>query len=339
MGRKGLRKNYKRPRSKSQQRNYYTKTDIFISRMASILLKPKGEVKHLFYQRDRTTIRLNNLKGDPKKTYKLLTKTKGWDLQEIKNINDTYFVNNRDKGEIAKTQEYDNGLFYIQNLSSILAIHVLNPQKEEDILDLAAAPGSKTTLISSLTNNEANITANDIDPQRIGKLNNVLNQFGSKNVEITNKDGAVMGKIYPNHYDRVLLDAPCSDEGRIYLAGHKPLRFWSIKMSNAMVKKQKELIESAYEALKIGGTLLYSTCTLEPDENEGVITHLLKKYPNARMEDIGLVDNLEPLLKDKITEGITKWSGNTYHQEVAKCVRIIPSPEMMGFFIAKITKT
>ncbi len=338
MGRR-LRKNYKKPRNKSQQRKYYTKEDIFLSRMASILQISKGEVKHLFFQRARTTIRLNNLKGQPKEIYKLLTKTKGWKLQEIKNVKDTYFVNNRDKSEIADIDEYKDGKFYIQNLSSILSIHILNPQPKESILDLAAAPGSKTTLISSLTNNQAKITANDIDVQRISKLNNVLYQFGAKNVEVINKDGALLGKIYPNHYDKVLLDAPCSGEGRIYFGGKKSLRFWSIKMVNAMVKKQRELIDSAFRGLKVGGALVYSTCTLEPDENEGVVTYLLNRYDNARMESIDFVDKLEPLLKDKITDGITKWSGNTYHQEVAKSVRIIPSPEMMGFYIAKITKT
>lgn len=338
MGRR-LRKNYKKPRNKSQQRKYYTKEDIFLSRMASILQMPKGEVKHLFFQRARTTIRLNNLRGEPKEIYKLLTKTKGWKLQEIKNVKDTFFVNNRDKSEIADIDEYKDGKFYIQNLSSILSIHILDPQPRENILDLAAAPGSKTTLISSLTDNEAKITANDIDIQRISKLNNVLYQFGAQNVEVINQDGALLGKIYPDHYDKVILDAPCSGEGRIYLAGKKPLRFWSIKMVNAMVKKQKDLIDSAYRSLKDGGTLIYSTCTLEPDENEGVVTYLLNKYDNARMESVRFVEKLEPLLKDKITDGITKWSGNTYHQEVAKSIRIIPSPEMMGFYIAKITKT
>ena len=190
-----------------------------------------------------------------------------------------------------------------------------------------------------MTNNGAKITANDIDSQRIGRLNNVLHQFGAENVEVINKDGALLGKISPNHYNKVLLDAPCSDEGRIYLAGRKPLRFWSIKMSNAMVKKQEELIDSAFRALKVGGTLVYSTCTLEPDENEGVITYLLNRYDNARIEKINMIEDLEPLLKDKVTNGITKWSGNLYHQEVAKSVRIIPSPEMMGFYIAKIRKT
>jgi 16S rRNA (cytosine1407-C5)-methyltransferase len=299
----------------------------------------KGQVKHLFFQRSRTTIRLNNLKEDPTKTYKLLTRTKGWKLQEIKNLKYTYFVNNKDKSEVAKSKEYKDGEFYIQDLSSILSIYVLNPQKNENILDLAAAPGSKTTLISSLTNNQANIVANDIDQQRIGKLNNVLYQFGSKNIEIINKNGSDLGHIYPDHFDKVILDAPCSGEGRIYLAGRKPLRFWSIKMVNAMIKEQRNLIESAFKSLKTGGTLIYSTCTLEPDENEGVVTHLLNNYDNAKIEDIEFINKLEPLLKDKITTGITKWSGNTYHQEVSKSIRIIPSPEMMGFYIAKITKS
>jgi 16S rRNA (cytosine1407-C5)-methyltransferase len=166
-----------------------------------------------------------------------------------------------------------------------------------------------------------------------------LHQFGSENVDVINEDGNLLGKIYPNHFDKVILDAPCSGEGRIYLAGRNPLRFWSIKMVNAMVKTQQNLIESAFKSLSKGGTLIYSTCTLEPDENEGVVTYLLNKYDNARMENIDFIDNLEPLLKDKITNGIIKWSGNTYHQEVAKSIRIIPSPEMMGFYIAKITKT
>ena len=338
MGRRKLRKNYKRGRQITKQRKYYTKEDIFLSRMASILQMSKGEVKHLFFQRARTTIRLNNLKGNPKEIYKLLTKTKGWELQEIKNVNNTYFVNNRDKSDVANCDEYKDGKYYIQNLSSILSIHILNPQKDENILDLAAAPGSKTTLIASLTDNQAKITANDIDLQRVGKLNNVLHQFGAENVEVINRDGAVLGKTYPNHYDRVLLDAPCSDEGRIYFGGKKPLRFWSIKMVNAMTKKQQQLIDSAFRALKIGGTLVYSTCTLEPDENEGVVTYLLNRYSNARMEDIDFTNVLEPLIIDKVRQGITKWSGNTYHQEVARSVRIIPSPEMMGFYIAKITK-
>ena len=336
--RKTVRKNYKRSRNPNSQRKYYTKTDIFISRMASILQKPKGEVKHMFFQRARTTVRLNNLKGDTRNIYNFLTNTKGWKMQKIEGFNNTYFINNKDKSEIGESEEYKDGKFYIQNLSSILSVYILDPREDEDILDMTASPGSKTTLISSLTNNKANLIANDIDQQRISKLNNVLYQFGSKNVEVSNQDGIILGNINPGHFDKVILDAPCSGEGRIYLAGRKPLRFWSIKMVNAMTRIQKKLIESAFKSLKKGGTLIYSTCTLEPDENEGIVSDLLYEHKDAKMEDIDFIDTLEPLITDKIESGITRWSGKMYHPDVEKSIRIIPSPEMMGFYIAKITK-
>ena len=95
---------------------------------------------------------------------------------------------------------------------------------------------------------------------------------------------------------------------------------------------QKELIDAAFRALKPGGTLVYSTCTLEPEENEGVVTHLLKENDRARIVDINIGD------VKGTTRGITKWSGNTYHQEVAKSMRVIPSADKMGFYIAKIIK-
>ncbi|HCC68132.1 TPA: hypothetical protein DEP90_02950 [Patescibacteria group bacterium] len=332
------RKNFKKSRNRTFNRKYYSKEDIFLSRMASILQLSKGETKHIFCQRARTTIRLNNLKGDNQKTYRVLTQTKGWELQKINGFKDTYFVNNKDKSEVSQTDEYRDGKFYIQDLASILSIYILDPQENEKILDICAAPGSKTNLISSMTNNKANIVANDIDTPRVGKLNNVLNQFGSKNVKVTNVNGNIFGGTYPNHFDRVLLDAPCSGEGRVYLVTPKPLRFWSIKKVNSMVNTQKELLESAFNTLKIGGTLIYSTCTLEPDENENVVSYLLNKYENVRLEEIEFVNSLDKLLTKNIKSGITKWSGNLYHPEVRKSVRIIPSPEMMGFYITKITK-
>lgn len=332
------RSNFKKSRTQSFDRKFYSKEDIFLSRMASIMKLSLGETKHLFYQRARTVIRLNSLKGDTKKTLRVMTQTKGWEVQEVKGFKNTYFVNNRDKKEVSQTDEYRDGKFYIQDLASILAVYILDPQENERILDMCAAPGSKTTLISDLTNNNVDIVANDIDIPRIGKLNNVLHQFGSKNVKVTNIDGKIFGKMYPDHFDRVLLDAPCSGEGRIYLAGPKPLRLWSIKRVNVLTNVQKDLIESGFKTLKKGGTLIYSTCTLEPDENEGIVTFLLNKYENAKIEDITFVDGLEPLINSNIKAGITKWSGNIYHHDLKKSLRTIPSPEMMGFYIVKITK-
>jgi 16S rRNA (cytosine1407-C5)-methyltransferase len=332
------RSNYKQPRKSThsynkpkEKKEFYTKENIFVSRMASILLLPKAEIVPLFSQRAKTTIRLNPLKGDVKKTKNSLIR-KGYDLEQIPWEENTYFVLNKDKNEVSQSREYEEGKFYIQNLSSILASVLLNPQEGEKILDMCAAPGSKTTHLAALANNKAEIIANDSEISRVNSLNRVVDQFGVKNCKVTLSDGEDFGKKYPVSFDKVLLDAPCSGEGMIYMRGPKPLRFWSIQKVNRYSQIQRKLIESAFLTLKHGGTMIYSTCTLEPEENEGVVTYLLEKYPNARIEEI----DLHPSIKHE--KGITKWSGNKYHPEVKKTIRIIPSSEMMGFYIAKIFK-
>lgn len=340
MGRKRLRNNYKKPRHSNfgGEEKYFTKDDIFISRMASILMIPKSRVVSLFNQRAKTTIRLNGLKGNVKETYRLL-KSRGYDLQNIPWAPNTYFINNRDKAEISQITEYQDGLFYIQDLSSILATLVLEPKQKENILDMCSAPGSKTTHIADITNNKANILANELEVSRTNSLRNVIKQFGADTVKITLSDARDFGKKYPDYFDKVLLDAPCSGEGRIYLRGNKPLRFWSIKKIKSSSLIQRELLESAFITLKTGGTLVYSTCTLEPEENEGVVSSLLKKHSNAHIEEIPIISSPEfENYKKHITNGVTSWSGNTYHPSMRKTVRVIPSSEMMGFYIAKITK-
>lgn len=335
-----LRTNFKKKRSfnPSDKGEFFTKEGIFISRIASILMMPKRDVVPLFSQRTRTTIRLNSLKGDTKKTLNSLI-SKGYELEEIKWAKDIYFVNNKDKAEISQTDEYRDGFFYIQNLSSILATLALDPKPKEKILDMCAAPGSKSTHIAQVTENKAEILANEVEISRTNSLRNVVEQFNAKSVKITISDGRDFGKKYPDYFDKVLLDAPCSGEGMIYMRGVKPLRFWSIKKIKASSTTQKELIESAFRTLKTGGTLVYSTCTLEPEENEGVVTSLLERHKNAKIMDIDIVQSEEfKEYKQFIKQGITHWSGNSYDTSVVKTVRVLPSPEMMGFYIAKITK-
>jgi len=337
---KGTRSNYKKPRNydKDENSKYFTKDDIFISRMASILMLPKARVSSLFYQRARTTIRLNSLKGNVKETLRLL-KSRGYELSKVTWAPNVYFVNNRDKSEISQIEEYRQGLFYIQDLSSILATLVLNPTRGENILDMCAAPGSKTTHMAEITKNRANILANEIEVGRTNSLRNVIEQFGANSVKITLSDGRDLGKKYPDYFDKVLLDAPCSGEGRIYMRGPKPLRFWSIKKVKGSTILQRELIESAFRTLKTGGTLVYSTCTLEPEENEGIVTYLLKNHKNAKIEEIEIFNSKEfKGYKRYITQGIVRWSGNEYDPSVRKSIRILPSSEMMGFYIAKIVK-
>lgn len=341
---KRLRSNFHKKRKpenfdpKQNIERFYTKEDIFISRMASILRVHKGDVRSIFSQRARTTIRLNPLKYNVRTTKRDLEK-RGYEFEAIPWSPNTFFINNRDKSEISQTSEYQNGYFYIQDLASILDTLVLDPQKNEDILDMCSAPGSKTTHIAAVTRNGAKILANDIEVSRTNSLKNVIEQFGARSAKITLSDGAEFGKKYPNYFDRVLLDAPCSGEGRIYMKVEKSLRFWSIKKVKSIQMIQKSLIESAFKTLKPGGTLVYSTCTLEPDENEGVVSFLLERYSNAKVEKISLVDSPEfTRFKDLTEPGILHWSGKNYDPAVKDTLRIKPSSEMMGFYIAKISK-
>lgn len=293
---------------------------------------PKNKIIGIFSQRAITTIRLNPLKGDVNITKENLLK-KGFELEPTSLEPNTYFVRNHDKSEMSQTQEYQEGKFYIQNLSSILDTVVLDPKPNENILDMCAAPGSKTTHIAAMTDNQSKILANDNDLSRVSSLKNVLDQFGAKSAKATYSDATEFGKKYPEYFDRVLLDAPCSGEGMIYMNSMKPLRFWSLDKIKRNSYLQRDLILSAFRTLKPGGTLVYSTCTLEPEENEGVVTFLLEHFPNATVEEIKIDIN-----KNYAMNGITKWSGHKYNPEVRKTLRIIPHNKMMGFYISKIKK-
>ncbi|KKR05623.1 MAG: Ribosomal RNA small subunit methyltransferase B [candidate division WS6 bacterium GW2011_GWF2_39_15] len=330
------RSTYKQDLKNKQK--YYTKLDIFLSRMASILKMPTGVVKGLFSERAITTIRLNNLLQKPDLTLNQL-KTMGAEVEKVEWLDSTYTVNNMDKSDLAKTQLYKQGFFYIQNLSSMIPAAVLDPKSNEVVLDMCAAPGSKTSQMASMLNNKGEIVANDVDRFRAGKLIEILHMFNVKNVKVRSEGGEGIGKREEGHYDKILLDAPCSGEGLVYLRGEKPLRFWNIKKVKPMVATQKKLIESAFQALKKGGVLVYSTCTLEPEENEGVVTHLLAKYKNAEIEEAELFNREEFKQDEKnIKRGIRDWNNVQYFPDVSKTYRVIPSGKMMGFYIAKIVK-
>ncbi len=350
-------KNFIRKVKKKKGEKYYTKEDLFISRMASIIKKPHKVTHELFSQRAITSIRLNNLAGDSSAIkYKL--ERKGLNLVEVPWAKDAYILPDIDKSDLGKTHEYKSGLFYIQNLSSLLPALSLDWENREltakkakklRVLDMCASPGGKTLQITSMAKShysdlfpdETEITANEVDFYRYKKMLDVFRIFhGTEYIDTQNLDGVLYAQRRPSYYDVVFLDAPCSGEGQVYLDGAKPLRSWSIKKMKFMVALQKELIRSAFLSLKKGGYLIYSTCTLEPDENEGIISYLKKQYKNSvSIEPISLVRSPEFADYRKLTSsGLVEWSGNTYHADVKNAVRVIPGEKMMGFFVAKILK-
>ncbi|MEO0120160.1 MAG: RsmB/NOP family class I SAM-dependent RNA methyltransferase [candidate division WOR-3 bacterium] len=279
-------------------------------------------------RRLRIYIRINPLKANEQDREEIIRK---YDCEPIPFYPYAFKLKSeRDEVSIGNTLEHFLGYIYVQDMASMIPPIVLEPKKYEKVLDLTAAPGSKTTLISALMENTGLIVANDINIDRLKALTGNIDRMGSLNVVITNLHGERFGNLFYEYFDKVLLDAPCSSEGTIN-KNYEVLNHWSEFYINKMAKIQKNLIISAFKSLKKGGTLVYSTCTFAPEENEGVINFLLNKYENAILEEINI-----PGIK--ICEGITKWEGFE-NEELKKCVRIYPHyNECEGFFVCKIKK-
>ncbi len=183
-----------------------------------------------------------------------------------------------DYADIARTLEYELGLFYVQSLSSMVPVMVLDPQPEDIMLDVSAAPGSKTTQAAMHMQNRGVIVANDISFMRLKSVGSHIDRLGILNVAVTNMDG----RRYPRlaTFNKILLDAPCSGMG-----SRKGMFVnYSANRINSLAKLQKSLLLHAFDLLEPTGTLVYSTCTTTVEENEGVIAFLLEKRDNAILE-------------------------------------------------------
>lgn len=193
----------------------------------------------------------------------------------------------------------------------------------ERVMDVAAAPGSKTTQIAARMHNQGAILANEFSASRVKVLHANISRCGISNVALTHFDGRVFGAALPEMFDAILLDAPCSGEG-VVRKDPDALKNWSVESNLDIAATQRELIESAFHALRPGGTLVYSTCTLNRDENEAVCQWLKETWPDA-VEFLPL-DDLFPDAKRALTpEGFLHVFPQIYDCE--------------GFFVARLRKT
>lgn len=233
---------------------------------------------------------------------------------------------------LQKTEVYKKGHIYVQNLSSMIPALILEPQDQDKVLDLCAAPGAKTTQIASLAPG-AEITAIEKIRTRYYKLLANLKNQGAENVKTLVIDAIWVRKKFPEYFDKILADVPCSAEGRFLVTDPKTFKYWKQRKVKEMMHKQKKLLHSAFLALSIGGTLVYSTCTLSPEENEAVIDWLLNKFK-------GSVELAPIKLPFKNAQaGFTRWKEAKFSDSLQRTKRIIPDGTMEGFFIAKLKKT
>ncbi|MBN1638638.1 MAG: RsmB/NOP family class I SAM-dependent RNA methyltransferase [Ignavibacteriales bacterium] len=253
----------------------------------------------------------------------------GIELEEIKNIPSAFRVKNGDN-IIGKTIEYILGYYYIQSLSSMLPPIILNPNKNEKVLDLCAAPGSKTTQIANLMNYRGKLFSNEVNPKRIRGLINNVERFNLLNTAVLFQKGENLCNLYNNYFDKVLVDAPCSGLG-ILNKYDEINKWWSLEHIERLQQLQYHLLVSAAKMLKVGGEIVYSTCTMTVEENEWLINKIINKYP------LELVDIKLPV---KSHNGFTSYQENKFSDELARTKRIIPwEINSEGFFVAKLVKT
>ncbi len=271
----------------------------------------------------RQSFRVNLLKGKIDSVVERLSEE--FRIERIPWVEEGFFIYGNG---VTNTPEFALGLIFMQEASSMIPARVLEVEPEMLVLDIAASPGAKTTQISAYMENRGCIVANDVKYTRINILASNVQKMGCINVKITMKDGRFFGR-FRDRFDRILLDAPCSNVGMIR-KNYKYLKLWKQRDVEALSRLQKELIMAAYRALKPGGVLVYSTCTLDPEENEEVVDHLLSNT-DAEIEDIDL-----PL---KSHEPFTEFMGKSYDTQVKKCLRIHPQDnDTEGFFVAKFIK-
>jgi len=271
----------------------------------------------------RPSIRVNTLKARVEDVVESLSER--FELEPINWCEEGFFINTEDVGS---TIEHQLGLIFSQEASSMIPAVVLDPKPNMLVLDMAAAPGGKTTQIAQYMKNEGCIIANDVKVDRLNILISNLQRCGVLIARVTMKDGRFFRR-FKDKFDRVLLDAPCSNVGMIR-KNFKYLKMWRLKDVISLSRLQKELIMAGYQALKPGGILVYATCTLDPLENEEVINHLIMNT-DAEIINIDL-----PVRR---TKPILKFEDKEYDKEIKKCLRIHPQDnDTEGFFIAKIMK-
>lgn len=274
-------------------------------------------------------LRVNTLKITPGELKVLLESNYGISSETIKEVPIALKIID-DKGIIGKTIEHISGYYYIQSLSSMLPPLILNPSEKDIVLDLCAAPGSKTTELAEMMSNKGTLISNEIQNDRVRMLVFNIDRMNIINTGVIHSRGELLSKIYPAYFDKILVDAPCSGLG-IIQKKNEVTEWWSQERAKGLAELQTKLLVAAVKMARAGGEIVYSTCTLTVEENEMVLDTLLKKYP-VEIQDIKI-----PF---ESNDGIVSYNDDNFNPELKKARRILPwQTGSEGFFIVKLRKT
>lgn len=269
------------------------------------------------------SIRANTIKISVENLLKRF-KEKNYELERMPWIKEGFWI--KTEGNLSKSLEHNLGYFFIQNSSSMIPVLILEPKPGDVVLDLCASPGAKTTQIATMMENLGAIIANDITQKRLKALRGNLQRCGVLNTIVTQIRGEIFCRT-DLKFNKILLDAPCTGTGTLSPRILKETSLSSIKVLSEL---QKKLLISASNCLEKNGILIYSTCSLEPEENEENIDFAVKR--------LGLTT--ERIETENLTfeHAITEWDGKRFDRSIKNAVRILPSEKMEGFFICKLRK-
>lgn len=224
---------------------------------------------------------------------------------------------------------YKNGEIYLQSLSSMLPPLILGPTIGADILDMCAAPGGKTSELAALTNNQAHLTACEVKPVRAEKLAYNLNKLGVSNINIMRIDARNLDEFFS--FDQILLDAPCTGSGTIYPDNPRALKRVTPELLRKTTRSQTALLDRALTILKPGGTLVYSTCSILPEENDCQIMRALKRHRDCEIVPL----DAHPIIN---ANKLPLLPVNIANANVSCGITILPTRFFEGFYLAQIKK-
>lgn len=294
----------------------------FIAKMKSLLGTEFDAFLASYQQPKKQGLRVNSLKISVAELIAMVP----FSLQAIPWADKGLYWSEKDQP--GKHPFHAAGLYYIQEPSAMAVAEVVAAKPGENILDLCAAPGGKSTHLASVMQNEGLLVANEINPARAKVLAENMERCGVRNALITNEKPERLAKRFPQYFDRILVDAPCSGEG---MFRKDPLACNEWSMANVLMcaQRQKDILDSALVMLKPGGYLVYSTCTFSPEENEGVLQTLLDKYADLSL--------LEIPKKNGFSAGNPAWIGGRV--ELTRSGRLWPHKiDGEGHFIALFKK-
>ena len=266
-----------------------------------------------------TTFRANTLKTNSKIVEKYLN-DHIMKYKKVRWSDDAFILIDNNENDVRSLDIYEKGEIYMQSLSSMLPAIILDPKSDENILDMTAAPGGKTTQLVALSDGKACITACEKNKIRMQRMKFNIEKQGATRANIMNEDARKLDDFFS--FDKILLDAPCSGSGTLNFNDKDLQTKFTKDLVNRSIKTQKELLQKAVKILKKGGELVYSTCSILKEENEKNLEQLIK---NNKLE-------LIPINKDLFAE--IPLLPVTLEGTICVC----PNELYEGFFVAKLRK-